>query len=415
MLHVQRYSCKARRYPLLKVLSCAKNGRMARFRHDSLLQIDLTSYEGVHIMKVVQLTLVLFMGGLFLLIAKVGGAETAVSLSPDPTYQKQPIEKLLTEFGYGASTAHWGNSSITRQMNFNWVKVYDPPKRRKGHHILWRLDAVAADATNLDDFAGRLRSHVRHHDNLVEAYEIGNEVNLNGDGWEQPPNAADYAALLCRAYHEIKLINPNTIVVSAGLAPVGRIQGAFGGQPGHNGASQDEREFMQTFIDAGGADCADAIGYHPIGFRADYDAEPDVNGGTPDTNCENGFCFRGVDKIHEILEQNGYGDKKVWATEIGWLRTPPDHCLAHPSWTGRAWQGVSSLKQAQNLLGAFRYAQENWSWMGAMFVFNYDFADATYYDSCEQMRYYSIRGELSEVYLRRLFLSNQHYLPVSFR
>ncbi|MCB9430645.1 MAG: hypothetical protein H6668_01560 [Ardenticatenaceae bacterium] len=349
------------------------------------------------------------------LLVLFGGGQTAVFATPPPTFHKQPIEQLLNDFGYGASTAHWGNNGI-RQMNFNWVKIYDPPHRRKPNNMLWRIDVNGHDAADLDSFAAEFRRQIRRYDNFVEAYEIGNEVNLGQNGWEQPPNAASYAALLCRAHAEIKLINPNAIVVSAGLAPVGRIEGNWNGQIGHNGQVQDEREFMQAFLAAGGGDCADVIGYHPIGFRADFDAEPDVNGGAPESNCDNGFCFRGAEKIYEILVANGYGQKKIWATEVGWLRTPPTDCLAHPSWVGRGWQTVSPLKQGQNLAGAFRYAREKWSWLGAMFVFNYDFADATYYDSCEQMRYYGIRNQPAEAFLTSVPFPVRAYLPlVHFR
>jgi len=129
-----------------------------------------------------------------------------------------------------------------------------------------------------------------------------------------------------------------------------------------------------------------------MGFRADYDAEPDVDGGTPETDCSDGFCFRGVEKIHEIIQAYGLDDLKIWATEVGWLVEPAEECIGHPSWQGRYWQIVSAEKQAENLVGAFSYARFHWPWLETLFVFNLDFVTAPYYDECEQMSHYSVFG-----------------------
>ncbi|MEM7111423.1 MAG: hypothetical protein AAF614_03265 [Chloroflexota bacterium] len=120
----------------------------------------------------------------------------------------------------GASSITWKTRSLQR-MGFNWMKIYEPPPYRQPINMLWRLEVDARDGDALAAYADHLRGQVRQYDNFVEAYEIGNEVNLRANGWAKPPDAAQYVRLLCRAYHEIKLINPNAIVVSAGLAPAG--------------------------------------------------------------------------------------------------------------------------------------------------------------------------------------------------
>jgi hypothetical protein len=171
------------------------------------------------------------------------------------------------------------------------------------------------------------------------------------------------------------------------------VAGFWQGHNGHNGQIQDEREFLREFLRAGGGNCTDAIGYNPLGFSADYDAEPDVKSADPTQNCDNGFCFRGMEKIYEIMREHGYGHEKIWATETGWITEPMDAaCLNDPTWAGRAWQRVSIEKQAANLAGAFRYARANYPWLAAMFVFNLNFDSAPWYESCEQMRYYSIQS-----------------------
>lgn len=353
---------------------------------------------------------ILFMG---LLLGLAGpSVETAVA-EPTEAQTKEPTSaELMAEFGYGVSVLPWTADGMP---GFQWKKVYLPPSLRLPNHILYRMPVDAYDRLSPINFAQRVRRLTQRYGGNIEAYEIGNEVNLYHDGWEGFPKAEDYVDMLCIAYDEIKQGDPSAIVVSAGLAPVGRIIGNWGGYDGHNGEAQDEREYLRDFLAAGGAECADAIGYHPVGFRANFDVEPDVDGGTPETNCLNGFCFRGVEKIYEILVEHSYGDKKIWATEMGWLREPYyDFCLATSSWHGRGWQTVTAEEQAANLVGAFQYAEENWPWMGAIFIFNYNFNDGYYWRYfCEHMTFYSVKWTLAEHALIQMRLSRRVYMPIA--
>lgn len=305
-----------------------------------------------------------------------------------------------TSFGYGFNVAEL-NLPLLESMGFNWLKLFLPPGTRFPVNVLMRVDAHAGHLNDLAAFGASLHQLAQDQAPYVEAYEIGNEPNLDASyGWTVAPNAADYATLLCVAYNNIKAADPEAIVVSAGLAPTGRVQGNWNGHPGHNGLYQDEREFLLEFIAAGGGACLDAVGYHPYGFSADYDAEPDVPSADPTQNCANGFCFRGSEKLYELMQANGLGQKKVWATEFGWIVTPPDHCLSDPSWQGRLWQIVSPDKQANNLVGAYQYAAAHWPWMEAMFIFNLNFNTAAWYPECEQMRFYGVEGHPAEQALR---------------
>ncbi len=292
-------------------------------------------------------------------------------------------------FGYGLSTA-WANGGEAYDLGFNWVKVFDVPAGPQPVKVLYRVKADFIDWYYLDAYEAQVRQLAMDYGDYIDAYEIGNEVNTY-DEWGQSPDASRYAEVLCRARYAIRQVDPTAVVVSAGLATVGRIAGTWNGHAGHDGLVQDEREYLKEFLEGDGQWCPDAIGYHPMGFRADYDAEPDVDGGTPETDCSDGFCFRTIEKIHEILEERGI-DLPIWATEVGWIVDPPEECIGHPSWAGRYWQIVSEEKQAENLVGAFRYARFHWPWLQALFVFNLDFVTAPWYDECEQMRYYSVHG-----------------------
>ena len=297
----------------------------------------------------------------------------------------------LNTFGYGFNVAAWDTGRL-QSLGFNWMKVFNAPGSKQPVNVLLRIDANASHLSNIDGFGDSVQSIAQNNGTYIDAYEIGNEPNLDASyGWTTSPNAADYVTLLCEAYGRIKAADPTAIVVSAGLAPTGRVTGNWNGHAGHNGLYQDEREFFKEFVAAGGGACTDAIGYHPYGYAADYDTAPD-----PDPNCTNGFCFRGVEKLYELMQANGLGSKKVWATEFGWLVTPPDNCTSDGSWDGRLWQTMSEAEQSANLVGAFDYATTNWPWMEAMFVFNLNFNDAGYYAECEQMRFYAVQDRPAE-------------------
>ncbi|HEX6383320.1 MAG TPA: hypothetical protein VF177_01500 [Anaerolineae bacterium] len=305
-----------------------------------------------------------------------------------------------TRFGYGFNVAEW-DINMVQSMGFNWIKVFSNPDSRLPVKVLRRVDAHAGDMVNLTAFGNEMAELAQAQAGYIDAYEIGNEPNLDASyGWAAPPNAADYARLLCVAYNRIKNVDPVATVVSAGLAPTGRVQGNWNGHPGHNGHYQDERQYLLEFVAAGGGNCLDAVGYHPYGFSADYNATPDVASSDSTKNCANGFCFRGVEKIYQLMQANGLGGKKVWATEYGWIVRPPDACMSDAGWQGRQWQIVSEAKQASNLAGSFEYATANWPWMEAMFIFNLNFNTVSWYSTCEQMRYYGVEDRPAEAALR---------------
>lgn len=329
----------------------------------------------------------------FLLLAGMLGRMRSQAAAASP---------VTDEFGYGFNVADWDIPRL-QSMGFNWVKVFNGPGSRLPVKVLLRVEANASHLGDINGFGNSIQGLAQSQKGFVDAYEIGNEPNLDADyGWKVSPNAPDYVNLLCEAYSRIKAVDPSAIVVSAGLAPTGRVQGSWNGHAGHVGGYQDEREYFKEFVAAGGGGCLDAVGYHPYGFSADFDAEPDVQSNGDTLNCVNGFCFRGAEKLYQLMVANGLGDKHMWATEFGWIVRPPDACLSDGSWNGRLWQVVSEEKQASNLVGAFQYARANWPWMEAMFIFNLNFNSSGWYQSCEQMNFYGVEGRPAEEALRQM-------------
>ncbi len=292
------------------------------------------------------------------------------------------------EFGYGMVMAGPDNS-WPEVIGFHYQLVLTSPVSAGSNKML-RLAVDAADLNDLSATQDRVSQTVSASGS-TEVFQIGNDPNLSSS-WNAPPNAADYSQVLCAAYQSVKQARPWAQVVSGGLAITGRVANTWNGHLGHDGSKQDEREFLKEFIDAGGFDCLDVVGYNTLGFGTDYDAVPDVNDGTSATNCADGRCFRSVEKVHTIMESHSL-DKPIWITEVGWLTAPPSSCLSDLRWLGRAGEIVTPVRQSGNLVGAFRYARFHWPWLKAMFVFNLDFNMAPWYDECEPMRYYSIAGQ----------------------
>jgi hypothetical protein len=302
-------------------------------------------------------------------------------ITPTPT----PISP---SFGYGMVMA--GPDNLWPQwIGFNYQLVFTSPVFSGGTELM-RLTVDASDLDDLPALRDRM-SQITAANSSIESFQIGNDPNLSSE-WNAPPDAASYSQVLCATYQSIKQARPWAVVVSGGLATTGRVAGTWNGHLGHDGLQQDEREFLKEFIDAGGGACLDALGYNTLGFGANYDVAPDMNGGTPETNCANGLCFRSVEKAYAILQSRGL-TKPVWITEVGWLIAPPSACLSDPRWQGRTDQIVTPARQSDNLVGALRYARFQWPWLKAMFVFNLDFNMAPWYDECEPMRYYSVAGQ----------------------
>ena len=295
----------------------------------------------------------------------------------------------------------YGTTGGVEALGFDWIKTLGRPAGGEARKLV-RIDLQANDLATLDDWLAGLEANVRQWAQVADAYEIGNEPNLDASyGWGAPPNAGDYAHALCRAYATIKAADPDALVVSAGLAPTGRIPFEWQGHQGYcaPGVSwcpvyyQDEREFLREMLRAGAGACFDALGYHPYGFSAPYDAAPGSSA------CgANDFCFRGVERIHAILHDEFGLPQPIWATEFGWIVDPRlvgrPECWDDPTMVAFQWMVVSPEAQAANLVGAYQYAAAHYPWMGAMFFFNYSIASG-----CDQMAFFRVQGRPAEAAL----------------
>ncbi len=321
------------------------------------------------------------------------------STRADPPRQTSfPPVLLPPHLGYGINVRLEDNvDPLFAPLGLEWVKLWeeygvDPSAERLPYQVLFVIDLRSGMLLNLDEWGAKIEEIARANQGFVQAYEIGNEPNL-GRFWNgEPPDPGEYVQVLQVAYERIKAVDPAAIVVSAGLAPVGRVQGSCGGWSGNDCGAMDEREYARQMLLRGAGDYLDAFGYHPYGFA--YEPEQALDELLPG-DAGNGFAFRGVEVMHDLLEQYDLGHKPVWATEFNWLRawtedaSMPSYCRSEYE-DSFAWMEVDGVQQANYITRAFRYADENWPWMGAMFVWNLDWHNYHTWD-CEAARYFSIR------------------------
>jgi hypothetical protein len=82
------------------------------------------------------------------------------------------------------------------------------------------------------------------------------------------------------------------------------------------------------------------------------------------------FYYRRVEDQRAVMERNGDAAKQVWLTEFGW-----DACQGLPAPAGYEYCALTSeQQQADYILRAFALARDRWPWMGAMFLWNLNYA-----------------------------------------
>ncbi len=278
-------------------------------------------------------------------------------------------------------------------LGFEWVKLYEQydalPTERLPYRVLYRIQRNGPlDADELAAWGDHVQAIAQAGRGLVEAFEIGNEANQDWQWGEQVPDPDEYVAALKVAFARIKAVDPDALVVSGGLGPVGRITATPAGEgwPGNNGASMDEWEYARAMFSRCITGCFDVFGYHPFGFKP----APE----TPPGSVSNNFAFRGAEDLRQIMLEYGLDDKPMWATEFGWIRNPDfdgyGWCNLQPDFRDYfGWMLVSELEQADYLSRSFAYADAHWPWMEAMFMWNLDWNDQGW--DCSDIRFFSLR------------------------
>jgi len=131
----------------------------------------------------------------------------------------------------------------------------------------------------------------------IDAYEIWNEPN--GQLFFLPNvDPAFYTQMVKDAYTKIKAIDPSVTVVGGALAQTGSV--------GNNLAAND---FLTRAYQSGFAGSCDAVSFHP------YDWTYSMT--FADQMRQDGTAIRQAISLRRLMQANGDGSKKLWASEIG--------------------------------------------------------------------------------------------------
>lgn len=313
---------------------------------------------------------------------------------PDPPPEK-PIRMESPEYGIQAFL--WWRPEIAerdlltiKDMGFTWVKqtfawrdielekgefnwshtdhiVYTANKYG-GLDLLIRIDdapewaapgcknpgagVIQGPPRDLQNFVDFLTALVGRYKGRIRAYEIWNEPNLSREWCGRTPSPAEYAEMLRVAYSTIKTIDPNAIVISAGMTPTGS---------GPPEALPDTTYIDQLYqaMDGSSDGYFDVLGAHAPGYKAPPEVSPEEAANNPEYGGQRFFVFRRVEDLRAIMERYGDGGKQVAITEFGWTSDP-----IHESY---AWHRVTEEQKADYLVRAYQWAEENWApWIGVM-------------------------------------------------
>ncbi len=269
-------------------------------------------------------------------------------------------------FGWVKQSFAWRDIETIEKGKFDWYRpdIVIDMVEEAGLKLLVRIDrqpfwsqetewpplenAPPADLQDFADFCGAL---AERYEGRIAAYQVWNEPNLSREWGEQPPDPAEYTALLKVCYEAIKAADPETIVISAGLAPTGT------GLP----VAMPDDDFLQGMYDAGAANYFDALGLNAPGYKAPPETPPEEGAANPEYGGGRWFVFRHVEDMRQLMVDNGDADRQIAILELGWTTDTvnPDY----------AWHAVSETQQAEYLVGAYRYAAEHWQpWIGPMFT-----------------------------------------------
>lgn len=184
----------------------------------------------------------------------------------------------------------------------------------------------------------------------IYAYQIWNEPNLEREWGNHSPSPEAYTQLLKACATAIRQADPDTIIVSAGLAPT-------------ETRTEDvmpHDEFLWKMYAAGASPYFDVLGVHAPGYRSPPEADPRTlpNGDRP------WMSFRHVEYFRAIMIANGDTHKQIAITEMGWTIDQ-----INPAYS---WFAVTPEQQGDYLARAYQYAAENWRpWVGLMVTIYY--------------------------------------------
>ncbi len=284
--------------------------------------------------------------------------------------------------GAGKGEFNWSNTDrLMDQIDAHGLQVI----ARLGTQPAWAGGGFPeiGPPDDYQDFIDFVTTLVTRYQGRIDAYQIWNEPNLAREWGNRPPNPTEYTELLRRSYQAIKAVDPNALIITAGLAPTSR----------WDDVAMPDTVFVQGMYDADAQPYFDALGVHGAGYKVPPDTDPEIVANDPvlhnndpsPPELKRIYAFRHIEDVRQVMVNNGDVDKRVVVLEFGWTVDPrPD--------SPYAWHAVTEKEQAAYIVGAYIYAERNWQpWIGVMNLIYLANADWTEDD---EQTYWSITEPL---------------------
>jgi hypothetical protein len=341
---------------------------------------------------------------------------TAVPPTPTPVLAPPTIAPEEEVFGYGIAINGTGGGDINywmgqvNSLGMGWVKqqvewgrfegnpgqmdwsgydaVVDTANREGIKVLLSVVDAPRWSRTYFDDnvegappddltlmadFLGRM---VDRYQGRIHAIEVWTEQNLDRE-WDTADgvSAERYVEMLRLAYQAIKSRDPNIIVVSGALSPVG----ASATDPNNPARViyMDDFEYFDQMVAAGLLNYCDCVGAHHNGinmppnvaWNEGYD-DPTAQFRGPFDNPDHSWSFKStLGGYHDRIVAAGI-DRPLCITEFGWATAegfdgyPPGFEFALDN---------TLQEQAQWDVEAFQLMRE-WGFVRVAFLWNLNYS-----------------------------------------
>jgi polysaccharide biosynthesis protein PslG len=185
----------------------------------------------------------------------------------------------------------------------------------------------------------------------IHTWEIWNEPNIV-TFWQPAPNVTQYVNLLGATSKAIKAVDPQSFIVSGGLAPSAT-----------SGGNIAPLDFLSQLANQGGISMVDAIGDHaysypvPPGYNVNWNPWRQMASTSP--------------SIESILAAHGAANKKIWITEYGAPTNGPGALATTTNYNLKANPDhVNEALQAQMANDSVRLAR-SLSYVGALYWYSY--------------------------------------------
>ena len=236
-------------------------------------------------------------------------------------------------------------------------------------------NGMPSDPRTLGNF---VEAMVRRYGAKIGAIEIWNEPNLaveNG-GRVTDADPAHYAELLIECYKRIKAVQPNIVVLAAAPSSTG--------VRNENIAIPDQDYLRALYAYQNGIIkyYFDAQALHP-GAAANppntlYPEQPSfiANCKPAPDRCWNDHpthYFRHIEAIRALMLEMGLADRQIWITEYGWATANDTPNFEFGNLTSFDQQ-AEYISQAIQYVAANYHDEQGHSWVGAMFLWNMNFA-----------------------------------------